>query len=539
MRNNQPATQREYKISGNLTLVSVTDPKGRITYCNRAFVEVSGFAREELLGQPHNIVRHPDMPEEAFRDMWATLQTGLPWSGMVKNRRKNGDYYWVQANATPMMDGDRIIGFLSVRIIPSREAVVAAERLYAVMRDEARAGKTKHILRRGEVLRSDWLGRARRSLTPGTAGKLLIAQLLAAAMIVVPVVLRMPQPVIFVAALLAVSLTFWRTRSLALKPLSFLVADANRLAAGDLSHSVTTGTSGAAGRVQQALMQMSVNLRTVVQDVRNEVNQLRLAISEIAAGNSDLSARTESQAASLEETAASMEQINGTVKHSADAAERGARLAHETSQVTLQGNEAVQAVAETMEGIADSAKHINEIAHLIEGIAFQTNILALNAAVEAARAGSAGRGFAVVASEVRALAQRTSTATKEIKQLLMDSAQRVTLGRDRTIDARERMKDVLGAVAKVSTVLDEISVASVEQRTGVEQISWAVEHMDSVTQQNAAMVEELAAAVGSLKDQSEEVNNSMRLFRLERDEISLAQIDAVELRRDAKLALAD
>lgn len=537
MRNNQPVTQREYTIRGNQTLVSVTDPKGRITYCNRPFIEVSGFAREELLGQPHNIVRHPDMPEEAFRDMWETLQSGLPWSGMVKNRRKNGDHYWVQANATPTMDGDRITGFLSVRSIPSREAIVAAERLYAVMRDEARAGKAKHILQRGAVLRRDWLGRARHALTPGTAGKLLIAQFLAAAMIVGPVVFRMPLSITLVAAVLAISLTFWRTRSLAIKPLDFLVADANRLAAGDLSHPVTTGSGGAVGRAQQALMQMSVNLRTVVQDVRNEVNQLRLAIIEIAAGNSDLSARTESQASSLEETAASMEQINGTVRQSADAAERGARLAHETSQVTLRGNEAVQAVAETMEGIADSAKHIDEIAQLIEGIAFQTNILALNAAVEAARAGGAGRGFAVVASEVRALAQRTADETKHIKQLLTDSGQRVTLGRDRTGDAGERMKDVLAAVTKVSTVLDEISVASAEQRTGVEQISSAVEQMDSVTQQNAAMVEELAAAAGSLKDQANEVSNLMRLFRLERGEVSLAQIDAVELRRDAKNAL--
>ncbi|WP_036021242.1 PAS domain-containing methyl-accepting chemotaxis protein [Paraburkholderia mimosarum] len=535
MRDNQPVTQQEHPISGNQPLVSVTDLKGRITYCNRAFVEISGFSREELLGQPHNVVRHPDMPEEAFRDMWGTLQRGIPWSGVVKNRRKNGDHYWVQANATPMLDGDRVTGYLSVRCVPSREAVAAAERLYAVMREETCRGTKRHRLREGQVVRSNRLGLLLHTFKSSTHGRLVAAQLAAAGVTVAPVALRLPLPAILAAAAVSVAAVSWCTRSLIVKPLDDLIADANRLAAGDLAHPVTTGASGAGGRLQKALMQMSVNLRTVVSDVRSEVTQLQVAIAEISAGNNDLSARTESQAASLEETAASMEQITGTVKQSADAAGRGANLAHETSRVTLQGNDAVQAVAETMDSIAESARHINDIAHLIEGIAFQTNILALNAAVEAARAGSAGRGFAVVASEVRALAQRTADATREIKQLLDDSAQRVALGRDRTTDAREHMKEVLSAVMKVDTVLDEISVAADEQRSGVAQIGIAVSQMDAMTQQNAAMVEELAAAGDSLKEQAEELSGSMQLFRLGNGEASLAEIDAVQLRRKAKL----
>ena len=158
--------------------------KGRITYCNPAFVEVSGFSTEELLGQPHNIVRHPDMPEEAFRDMWHTIQGGLPWSGMVKNRRKNGDHYWVQANATPMRDGQRIVGFLSVRTQPSRDAVAAAEALYARMRDEAAQGRKVHGLRRGAVVRLDALGRLRAALTPGLRGQLFALQLMGVAAVV-------------------------------------------------------------------------------------------------------------------------------------------------------------------------------------------------------------------------------------------------------------------------------------------------------------------------------------------------------------------
>jgi aerotaxis receptor len=286
--------------------------------------------------------------------------------------------------------------------------------------------------------------------------------------------------------------------------------------------------------LQQALQQMSLSLRTVVQDVRTEVDQLSTAVAQIATGNQDLASRTESQASSLEQTAASMEQINGTVQHSADAAQQGAHLAQETSLITQRSNEAVLAVTQTMGGIAESSSRIGEIIHLIEGVAFQTNILALNAAVEAARAGEAGRGFAVVAAEVRSLAHRTSEAAREIKQLIQESADRVRQGGERTDDARARMQEAIAAVHKVSGVLDAISGASREQQLGIGQINEAVAHMDSITQQNAAMVEELASAARSLTSQVQGVSHSMRLFRLQPGERTLSEMDAVELRRQGK-----
>ncbi|APW44242.1 methyl-accepting chemotaxis protein [Rhodoferax saidenbachensis] len=534
MRVNQPITDNEYRLSPDQTLVSVTDTKGRITYCNPAFVAASGFSTEELLGQPHNLVRHPDMPAEAFRDMWETIQAQLPWSGLVKNRRKNGDFYWVQANATPMMDGAEVTGFLSVRTVPSAKGVAAAASLYQKMSADATKGHQTYVLKQGQVLRRDLWGRVQRLFQWSPLGKLAWMQTLAAVVLAACGAFGLPWVVTACVVALAVTALVGFTWHWMVKPMHALVADANRLASGDLAHNVQTGAAGMTGKLQQALMQMSVNLRTVVNDVRQEVDQLRTAVQEIADGNQDLSSRTESQASSLQQTAASMEQINGTMQQSASSAIQGARLAQETSQVTGRSNDAVHAVGGTMQNISDSSKRIGEIIQLIEGVAFQTNILALNAAVEAARAGDAGRGFAVVASEVRSLAQRTTSAAREIKQLITESAERVSTGNAQTQNALEKMQEALDSVGKVRSMLDEISSATSEQQVGVSQINEAVAHMDSITQQNAAMVEELAAAAKSVQSQVEGVSSSMRLFRLVRGEKTLSQIDAVELRREHK-----
>ena len=539
MRTNLPITQNGYSFPADQTLVSVTDTKGRITYCNPDFATVSGYTTLELMGQPHNVVRHPEMPEEAFRDMWETIQTKHSWIGLVKNRRKNGDYYWVQANATPMVDGDQITGYLSVRTAPTREAVATAERLYAQMNAEAKSGRKVTALHHGEVIRNDWVGRLQRLMKPNLVTKLAMVQVVLTGIVLAAMAWGLPLLGVAVLAAFAGGLTVWSTWSMTIAPLSQLVGDANHLAAGDLSHKVSINGDGLILELQQAMMQMSLNLRTVVSDVRQEIDHLSVAVQEIADGNQDLSSRTESQASSLEETAASMEQINGTVQQSSAAAKRGSQLAHETSSVTSRSNEAVVSVAASMDSISQSSNRITEIIHLIEGVAFQTNILALNAAVEAARAGEQGRGFAVVASEVRALAQRTTAAAKEIKQLITESNERIAKGSEQTSTALERMKSALQAVDKVNTVLDEISNASSEQTLGISQINEAIAQMDSLTQQNAAMVEELAATAGAVTEQVHGVRNSMRLFRLKRGETTIAQIDAVALRRDNKALMLE
>jgi aerotaxis receptor len=284
MRSNLPVSQREFSFSPDETLVSVTDLKGRITYCNPAFIHVSGFAKDELLGQPHNLVRHPDMPEEAFRDMWDTIQNGLPWTGLVKNRRKNGDHYWVQANATPMMDGGKITGFLSVRTVPTRDAVKNAEKLYAAMREAAASGNKRYALHAGKVVRADTVGKLLHWLSPSRRTVSVLVQFLMVAIAVVPFALMASFGVSVTVAIVVALLGTWVSSQLSISHLQGLVADANHLASGDLSHPITAGAPGEVGQLQQALNQLSVNLRTVVHDVRQDVHNLGVAVQEIASG---------------------------------------------------------------------------------------------------------------------------------------------------------------------------------------------------------------------------------------------------------------
>jgi aerotaxis receptor len=529
MRNNGPVTGREHPFPAGKTLVSVTDLKGRITYANDAFVEVSGFARDELLGQPHNVVRHPDMPAEAFRDLWATIADGRPWTGIVKNRRKNGDHYWVRANATPIVRDGRIAGYLSVRSAVSPAEVQAAEALYARLRDEAARGVRRTALDGGTVVRADALGRLARRLRPGpvaSAGLAVFAACAAsaAAMLVHPLAGA-------AAALAASAAASWAVARFALAPIHACVRQVQRLAAGDLSVEIPTDGRGPWAELRRALAQMVANLRTVAIEVRGEVVHLRQAIGEIAAGNSDLSARTETQAGRLQQTAASMTQIAGSASASAGAAADGARMAQRMAELAARSQTTVQAVADAMAAIDASSRRMHEMIGVVEGVAFQTNLLALNAAVEAARAGPAGRGFAVVAGEVRALAQRTAEAARDIRGLIADAGERVQAGNAHTRDAATSMTDAVDEVRRVSALLERIAAATGEQQRGVADVGAAVAQMDALTQQNAAMVEQLAAAAQQLAAQVQHTEQVMRLLRLRADEPTLADADAVALRR--------
>jgi len=893
MRSNTPVTNVEYEIRENSSIVSRTDLKGIITYVNPDFIEASGFTEKELIGQPHNLLRHPDMPEEAFADMWTTLKDCKPWTGVVKNRRKNGDHYWVIANVTPITESGNCVGYLSVRTKPTRQVIDAHAAVYRRFKEGKQgnlrivAGKAVKSARASTILKffsgmnersrivtafaivqlifiavlisalviernsmfedrqratryaveTAWgtvesLGKAATAgeITVEEAQKRAITQLkglrydgkeyfwindMQPRMIMHPAKPEMdgqdiggikdpngkqlfidmvnlvkangfgfvsyewPRPgsdkpvpkisfvkgyqpwgwvigsgiyvddideivkgqiwklliVLLVTTLLMVVMTksllnnivgslrkasnqlnriaqgnysdvieihradevgllMYAMKSMQIR-MGFEVTDAKRtaeestrirvaldnidmsvtvsdsnglliyfnnsarrlfekieaqvmarqpnfvvnkligekltdffedevikaayrekmvasrvfdmqmagrtlrltaapvrddsgeyigrvtqwldrtvevaveqeiativnaaskgdfghrvslegkegffrqigndmnnlmqisatsldevvrvlgaLAKGDLTQTISNEYHGTFGQVKDDSNTTVEQLTEVITRIKEAAETINTASKEIASGNTDLSQRTEEQASSLEETAASMEEITSTVKQNADNAKQANQLAAGASEIAVRGGEVVGKVVATMSSISDSSKKIVDIISVIDGIAFQTNILALNAAVEAARAGEQGRGFAVVASEVRNLAQRSAAAAKEIKTLINDSVDKVAVGTDLADKAGKTMDEVVYSVKRVTDIMAEISAASVEQSSGIEQVNQAITQMDDVTQQNAALVEQAAAAAESLEEQAEQLTELISSFHL-------------------------
>ncbi|MFZ6847599.1 DUF2959 family protein [Undibacterium sp. RuRC25W] len=319
---------------------------------------------------------------------------------------------------------------------------------------------------------------------------------------------------IVVSLVIGFMLAFW-IAGIVSRPLQYAVKVAQTVAAGDLTIHIDVDSNDETGMLLQALKEMNDSLMKVVTQVRKGTDEITYASADIAKGNMDLSNRTENQASSLEETASSMEEITSTIQHNADNARQANQLSHSASEVAQRGGHVVSQVVSTMGSINESSKKIVDIIAVIDGIAFQTNILALNAAVEAARAGEQGRGFAVVASEVRNLAQRSAGAAKEIKELINDSVSKVSEGSRLVDQAGSTMSEVVESVKRVSDIISEITAAGLQQSAGISQINDAVTEMDTLTQQNAALVEQAAAAATSLQEQAQNLSEVVSVFKLD------------------------
>ena len=525
MRSNLPVTNVEYVLQDDEVIVSKTDLHGNITYINQAFLDVSGFSEDELLGAPQNIVRHPDMPVEAFADFWHSLKSGKAWTGMVKNRCKNGDHYWVEANAAPIIENRKVVGYSSIRIKPSRAQIQAAESAYRAIK----AGDTSIRIQDGRAVRQTWLQRTGLMKAYSIKTLLVLAVSAMAALFGVIGVLAWlatgSEGTFYLNALMVIAavgvpmagafgvLSF---RSVVL-PLQNAGHDIERMSAGDLTGRIAASGAAEIAALMQSLRVLQNNTKLLVGQIKESTERVNMGAQEIARGNLDLSRRTESQASSLEETASSMEELTSTVKENADNSHMASKLVTSTADIAVQGGEVVGKVIETMASINNSSRKIADIIGVIDGIAFQTNILALNAAVEAARAGEQGRGFAVVAAEVRHLAQRSAGAAKEIKTLIVDSVSQVELGRKLVNEAGEAIDDVVTSVQLVVEIMNGSAAASQEQSAGIAQINQAVSQMDEMTQQNAALVEESAAAAESLQDQAARLEQLVDTFKLVRE----------------------
>jgi len=521
VRNNMPVTNVEYVLADDESVVSKTDLQGNITYINQDFINISGFSADELMGAPQNIVRHPDMPAEAFADFWRTIRSGKAWTGLVKNRCKNGDHYWGEANAAPMLENGKVVGYTSIRVKPTRAQVAAAESAYR----EIRNGSRRLEVREGTAVARSPLRRVRQLAGVTIRTRICLLSGILALLFAVNLAGPGPGPGggnpgdgwAGAASALGVVLSLLFGYALyraTVVPLERVRNDIERMSAGDLSGKIVATGNDEHTQLVQSLRVLQTNVKLLVGQIKEATGAVNRGAGEIAAGNADLSARTESQAGSLQQTASSMEELTGTVKQNADHARQANRLVASATAAAAKGGLAVGQVIGTMASIKDSSGKIGDITGVIDGIAFQTNILALNAAVEAARAGEQGRGFAVVASEVRNLAQRSAAAAREIKALIGDAVAKVDAGAGLVDEAGKTMDEIVASVHQVAGCMAGIATASQEQGLGIEQVNQAIARMDHVTQQNAALVEQSAAAALDMKQQAVTLAQLVDSFRL-------------------------
>ncbi|MEC5398931.1 methyl-accepting chemotaxis protein [Uliginosibacterium sp. H1] len=540
MRTNLPVIDVETPIPPDVFIYSRTDLKGLITEANAAFAEISGFQREEMLGQPHNIVRHPDMPPEAFDDMWRTLKSGRPWKGIVKNRRKDGGYYWVEANVSPVRENGNVVGFQSVRSRPSREQIDGATEAYRRLREGDRSIEVDN----GRVRqRHGALSLRARDLSFQLYTLVLLAALAAGLLLAGDAVPAGIGQGLGIVLLLACLLTGgW------LVPRSFRHLHdieetlAGVLSRGDLATSMATPRSDIIGRIGTRLDSLLAATRATLQiigDATREVSTSTVNLNDDMGrlvGTSDAQSNETSTAAagieemtvSISEVAAHVRDTHGISRDVEACAERGASLSEQARAAIEALSHTVGSSAETVEKLGDGTQEVGQIARVIKEIAEQTNLLALNAAIEAARAGEQGRGFAVVADEVRKLAERTTTATREIDDVIAriqndteaavqgmrQSAQQVEGSVALVRDARVALDEIQAQARGLQSRVGEISHTANEQTTAMEHMARGLERIARETEENVEVARATQALAHRLDDNVDRMSKAVRQYRI-------------------------
>jgi aerotaxis receptor len=544
MRNNQPVTQQETPIPDGVFIYSRTDLQGQITEANRAFADISGYLQSEMVGQPHNLIRHPDMPAEAFEDMWRNLKAGLPWKGVVKNRRKDGGFYWVLANASPVRENREIVGYQSVRSRPSRAQIDAAAQAYA-------------RLKRGDQSIRVQNGRVVKNHSPGVDR--LIAhetRLYGFALLVL-----LTELCSRLADYFNVPALQWCGRALSLGSLlaalylclSYLPSAFRRmgrvidyleqtLSSGDLTLELIPTKNDIIGRSAERLGSQVAAMRATLQvmaESARRVDEHTQAMSrsvevlvQAAAGQSQTTAAA---AAGIEQMTGSIDEVAAHAQHTQGVAEDVGQMAQQGTRQTTSACEAIQALsstvahsAETVEQLGDRTEEVSKVAGVIKEIADQTNLLALNAAIEAARAGEQGRGFAVVADEVRKLAERTARATQEIEKMIgriqvdtvnavggmRQSADQVGRSVDMVQQASDSLQQINQKMGDTLSMISEISHSSGEQSSAMKLLASSVEHVAMLTEDNLGVARNTENSARVLTIHVGRMNNAVAQYKV-------------------------